>query len=127
MSEQKVPIPAINEESAPFWEGTLNDKLLIKRCNGCGEHHWYPRSKCPFCHSLDTAWVESGGEGVIYSYSTMRRVAEPFTLAYVTLDEGVSLMTNIVDCDPDTLAIGQRVAVVFRQSEDCKVPYFTPV
>ncbi len=127
MSEQKVPVPAINEESAPFWEATLADTLLIKRCNGCGEHHWYPRSKCPFCHSLDTAWVQSSGEGVIYSYSTMRRVAEPFTLAYVTLDEGVSLMTNIVDCDPDTLEIGQRVKVVFRQSEDCKVPYFSPV
>ena len=58
----------------------------------------------------------------------MRRVPEPYTIAYVTLDEGVTLMTNLVDCDFDQLAIGQKVAVVFRPSEKGQVlPMFKPV
>ena len=125
---RKVPVPAINVESKPFWDATAQGRLLVKRCRACRQVHWYPRSKCPFCHSLDTAWEDSPGTGVIYSFSVMRRVDPPYAFAYVTLDEGVTLITNIVDCDLDALAIGQRVKVVFRDTgEGCAIPYFTPV
>ena len=124
----KVPVPAINVESKPFWDATAEGRLLVKRCRACREFHWYPRSKCPFCHSLDTEWVDSPGTGTIYSYSVMRRVDPPYAFAYVTLDEGVTLITNIVDCDLNALAIGQRVKVVFRDTgEGCAIPYFTPI
>jgi uncharacterized OB-fold protein len=88
----------------------------------------YARSaKCPECHGDDTEWVESAGRGTIYSHSTMRRAQAPYTLAYVTLDEGVTLLTNLVDCVPDALCIGQRVHVVFRETEDgVKIPDSTP-
>lgn len=128
MSERPAPTPGIDDESLPFWEATREERLLFKRCRDCDEPHWYPRSKCPSCHGVNTEWVESRGLGTIYSHSTMRRVPEPYTLAWVTLDEGVTMMTNLVDCDPDTLAIGQRVRVVFRDTEDdVKIPFFTPV
>ena len=49
-------------------------------------------------------------------------------VAYVTLDEGVSMMTNIVDVDPGKVKVGQRVKVVFKPSEGGgKLPCFTPV
>jgi len=55
-------------------------------------------------------WTESRGTGVIYSYSVTRRGAgAPFCMAYVHLDEGPTMMTNIVDVDLDTVRIGQRV------------------
>jgi len=127
-AQRKTPVPAINVESKPFWDATAERRLVVKRCGACGQVHWYPRSKCPFCHSLDTAWVDSPGTGSIYSFSVMRRVDPPYAFAYVTLDEGVTLITNIVDCDLDSLAIGQRVKVVFRDTgEGCAIPYFTPV
>jgi uncharacterized OB-fold protein len=57
----------------------------------------------------------------------MRRVPVPYALAYVTLDEGVTMMTNIVDCDLDAIRIGQRVRLVFKPSEGGpSVPMFTP-
>ena len=57
----------------------------------------------------------------------MRRVPQPYAIAYVTLDEGVTMMSGIVDCDFDRLAIGQRVKVVFRASDgDVTVPAFVP-
>ena len=73
-------------------------------------------------------WVEAKGTGTIYSYSTMHRgVPAPYTLAYVTLDEGVTMMTNIVDTDLDAIKIGQKVKVVFKPSEGGPpVPMFVP-
>jgi uncharacterized OB-fold protein len=65
---------------------------------------------------------------VIYSFSVMRRVPTPFALAYVTLAEGPTMMTNLVDCDFDTLRIGQPVQIVWKPTEGGPpVPCFTPV
>ncbi len=103
-------------------------KLLVKRCRDCGEHHHYPRDGCPFCGSLNTEWRQARGQGTIYSFSVMRRAEVPYVVAYVTLDEGPSMMTNIVDADADALCIGQRVAVRFQPSEGGPpLPVFVPV
>lgn len=128
MSERKIPAPFVNPENKPFWDAAAEGRLLIKRCRSCGQPHYYPRALCPFCFSDDTEWMEAKGTGEIYTYSVMRRGAPvPYALAYVTLDEGISMLTNIVDCDLDALAIGQRVRVIFKPSEEgAPVPVFTP-
>ncbi len=57
----------------------------------------------------------------------MRRVPVPYAIGYVTLEEGVTMMTNIVDCDLDAIRIGQRVRVVFKSTDGGPpVPTFTP-
>ena len=126
-AERKIPAPLINPENARYYEAAKEDKLLVGKCDDCGEYHFYPRMICPHCFSDRIEWVSAKGTGVIYSHSTMRRGAPaPYTLAYVTLDEGVTMMTNIVDCDPDTLGIGERVRLVFKPAEDgSAVPMFT--
>ena len=128
MSQQRIPAaPAPNVENRPFWDAAQQGRFLIKRCTGCGEAHFYPRAICPHCFSADTEWQESTGEGVIYSVSVMRRVPVPYAIAYVTLDEGVTVMTNILDADLDSLRIGQRVKVAFRGSDGgSRVPVFVP-
>jgi len=128
MTERKIPSPFVNPENKPFWDAAAEGRLLLKHCKDCGQSHYYPRALCPFCFSDNTEWVDAKGTGEIYSYSVMRRGAPvPYALAYVTLDEGVSMLTNLVDCDLDALAIGQRVKVVFKPSEDgAPVPMFAP-
>ena len=76
----------------------------------------------------ETEWVNSPGTGSIYSVSVTRRAGPiPYAIAYVTLDEGVTLLTNIVDCDLDLLKIGQRVKVCFKPTAGAGVmPMFTP-
>ena len=101
--------PSINMETEAYWEATKQNKLLLKKCDDCGETHWYPRAICPHCSSSNTCWYEGSGKGKIYSFSVMRRVEIPYVMAYVTLDEGVSLLTNIVECDFDNLSIDQDV------------------
>jgi hypothetical protein len=130
MSEQAqrvFPAPGTNVENQPFWDAAAAGKFLVKHCAACGKTHYYPRALCPHCLSADTQWRESAGQGTIYSYSVMRRVPQPYAIAYVALDEGVTVMTNIVDADLDTLKVGQRVKVVFRASDGgITIPAFTP-
>ncbi len=128
VSSRPLPAPQPNVETQPFWDAAAEGRLTIKRCRSCNEPHYPPRGRCPFCFSDATAWEDSKGKGTIYSFSTMRRGPNtPYVLAYVTLDEGPAVMTNIVDCDPDTLAIGDRVEVVFTPTEGGPpVPFFKP-
>ena len=126
-AERKFPAPVPNPETKPFWEAADEGRLLLKRCRSCGDVHYYPRAYCPFCGSGETEWQPASGGGTIYSYSVMRRAEAPYAIAYVTLDEGVTMMTNLVDCDLDAIRIGQRVRLVFKPTEGGPpVPAFTP-
>ena len=127
MTEHLYPAPAINVEIKPYFDAAAAGRLLLKKCNDCGKAHFYPRALCPFCFADRTEWFESCGKGIIYSYSVMRRVEPVFAIAYVTLAEGPTMMTNIVDCDLDSIKIGQAVRLVFKPSEGgAPVPMFTP-
>lgn len=125
---RKIPAPKVLPESLPFWQAADAGRLVLKSCRACGQVHHYPRDLCPFCLSEDTEWIEASGTGTVYSFSTMGQGDAAYTLAYVTLAEGVTVMTNLVDCDPARVAIGQVVRVVFRPSQGGHaVPMFTPV
>ncbi len=128
MAERKLPAPQVSPETKPYWDAAAAGKLLVKKCLACGEHHHYPRALCPFCFSDRTEWRDASGRGTIYSYSVMRRAPVPYAIAYVTLDEGPTMMTNLVDCDFDKLAIGQPVRVTFKPTEGGPpLPMFTAV
>jgi uncharacterized OB-fold protein len=124
-----IPSPAVTIESQPFWEAAKEGRFLIKRCTACDRPFWYPRAVCPFCLSSETEWVESKGEGVIYTYSVMHRSPSgPYAIGYVTLDEGPAVLTNFVDVAPDGLSIGMRVKVRFQETEGGgpPAPVFAP-
>jgi uncharacterized OB-fold protein len=125
--ERLIPAPIPTEDTLAFWTAAREGNFLIKRCLDCGEVHWYPRALCPFCFSERTEWQPGSGWGSIYSFTVMRRAPQPYAQAFVTLAEGPTMLTNLVDCDFDALAIGQAVQVVFKPSDgDWLVPVFTP-
>ena len=126
--ERALPAPIVDSFTAPFWQAAAEGRLLIRRCKACGEAHWYPRPFCPHCISDDTDWESASGGGAIYSFTVTRRSGPvPYVLAYVTLDEGVTMLTNLVDAEIESLHIGQRVRVTFRQAEGGgAVPVFRP-
>ncbi len=124
---RKIPSPIITVETQKFWDAARERRFVVPTCAACGRAHWYPRAICPFCGSDKIEWRAASGGGVIYSYSVMRRAKEPYAIAYVTLAEGPTMMSNIVDCDFDALAIGQPVSVVFQDTESGPpVPMFRP-
>ena len=126
MSENTYPAPAVNPETAPFWDAAKAGRLMIKRCTACGDAHYFPRSICQFCFSDQTVWEESSGEATVYTYSLMRKSPTgPYAIAYVTLKEGPSMQTNIVDCDLEKLKIGRNVKLVWKQTSGAPLPFFT--
>ncbi|HVL59413.1 MAG TPA: Zn-ribbon domain-containing OB-fold protein [Burkholderiaceae bacterium] len=123
-----IAAPVVEASDRPFWDAAAAGRLLLKRCGDCGRTHFYPRPLCPFCSSDRTEWCEAAGTGTVYTFSVMRRgTPVPYAIAYVTLDEGVTMLTNLVDCDLDAIRIGDRVRVVFKPSDGGPpVPMFTP-
>ena len=126
-SARKIFAPTPTPETQPFWDAAAKGKLIVKRCAACGKTHHYPRPICPFCGSDRTEWKDATGQGVLYSFSVMRRSSPPYVIAYVTLDEGPTIMTGLVDCDLDALRIGQPVRVAWTPTDGGPpVPMFTP-
>ncbi len=126
MSDVAFPAPPANPESAAFYEAAKEGCFMIPRCTACGRAHWYPRAQCPFCFG-PVQWEPASGDGTVYSYSVMRRAKPVTTIAYVTLAEGPTMMTSLVDADPDSLHIGQPVRLIFKPTVDGPpVPCFTP-
>jgi uncharacterized OB-fold protein len=135
-AEPRLPTaePTRGREAKPFWEALDDGRLLLPRCDHCDHVVWYPRQFCPVCHTMGVTWFEAGGGGSVYSFTVARqgfgewKPFVPYVIAYVELDEGPRVMTNIVDCDPDTLAIGDRVALTTdRSPEGAAVYRFSPV
>ena len=126
-TKRKLAAPIANVETQPYWDAASKGKLMLKRCTSCGQPHFYPRALCPFCFG-ETEWIESKGEGEIYSFSVMQRAPIPYAIVFVKLDEGPIMMSNIVDCDFDALRIGRRMKATFEAAENGQaVPMFSPV
>lgn len=138
MTGADVPLPApepvFDADTAPYWRGAADGKLVLTRCTACREYVWIPRPYCPL-DLAPTTWVEVSGRGVVYSHTTVHRGERdyasraPFVLAYVELDEGPRVMTNVVGCDPAAVVIGMPVRVVFEAvggRADIAIPRFAP-
>jgi uncharacterized OB-fold protein len=116
--------PKIDPEVLPYWQAAARGDLVLPRCATCDRLFWYPRGACPRCMSHDITWEASPGRGVVYSFSVVRRAAKawgdatPYVLAYVTLDEGITLVANLVDCDPADIEVGLPVAALFERADD---------
>ncbi len=129
-----VPVPDITPETETFWKATATGRLLIQRCAECERCVWYPRFLCPACHSTDLLWTEASGRGTVHSTTVTSRGildykdAGSYVLALVELDEGPKMLTNVVECDPAEVFIGQRVEVVFHDTgAGVALPRFRPV
>ena len=126
--------PPMDWESRPFWEGCRRHELVLQRCADCGTVRHRPRALCPGCLSSEIEWIRASGRGTVYSYTATHqnqappfRGAVPYVLAYVDLEEGVRMLTNVVGCDPGEVRVGMPVQVEFVDVDpDRSVPRFRP-
>jgi uncharacterized protein len=128
MTDLQLPIsPEPNAETLPYWAAANEDRLLLKRCLGTGKTFYPPRTISPFTGLAETDWIEASGAGTVYSFSTLVRQGAALCIAYITLEEGPIILSNLVDCDPDSVYIGQPVRVTFVVSvSGQKIPMFMP-
>ena len=119
MSELPLREPETTPATEPYWRGAAEGRLMLVRCDACQSVVWYPRGFCPDCGGRALTWFEATGLGTVYSFTITRRGLGPwkdagaYVMAYVELDEGPRVLTNIVGCAVDDVAIGQRVRAVF--------------
>ena len=119
MSDLPTDRPPFNEEAAPYWEATAEGRLVLPVCDACHHVIWYPRSWCPVCGNPSVTWTEMSGRGTVYASTVIRRgmgpwaAAAPYVGAYVELEEGPRLLTNVVTDDPDAVHIGMAVTATF--------------
>jgi len=129
------PLPRLPEpDSEPFWRATKNHELKYQQCNDCNTVVFYPRQHCTHCGSPNLAWKTSAGVGTVYTYSIVRQNRSPFfrdlvpyVLAYVDLDEGFRIMTNVVGTPRvEDVKCGMRVKVQWEDYEEVALPLFAP-
>jgi hypothetical protein len=109
----------VNDETAPFWAALAEGRLEVPVCDACGHHIWYPRTWCPVCQGDAVTWTALSGRGTVYARTILRKAmgpwgaAAPFVIAYVELDEGPRVLTNVETEDPSSVEIGTEVHAVF--------------
>jgi len=129
------PVPVPDHVTGRFWEAAKQHRLLIQRCGDCGTNQFLPQSCCRTCLSENIDWIETGGKGHVYAYTVIYRPPTltfeddvPYTVALVELEEGVRLMSNIVEIEPEEVRVGMPVEVVFDDiSPIISLPKFRPI
>jgi uncharacterized OB-fold protein len=116
-----------------FWDGVADRTLLLRRCSGCGELQHPPTPMCGNCHSLEWETQKATGRGTVYSWIVSKHPSQPDEqppriVVLVELDEGVRLVSNLVDIDPADVRNDMAVEVTFvEQGDDVVLPQFKPV
>jgi hypothetical protein len=136
MADPTRPLPHLGElDTRPFWEGTKQRELRFQECEECRAVVFYPRAHCTSCLGRSLRWRTAKGEGRIYTWSVVRqsyhpffRTRVPYAVAWIDLDEGPRLLSNVVGVeDPGALRIGQRVRVEWEVHEELAIPLFRPL
>ena len=125
-AERRRIEPPTSEASEPFWEATKEKRFLIQRCDACDSTIFYPREVCPQCLSSESlSWSESQGNGTIYAASVQEKPANPFmadrvpyVVALVELDDGIRLMSNVINCAPYDATVGRTVKLTWEPLSD---------
>ena len=133
------PLPTITSEARPFWEGAAKQQLLMQCCLDCSAYIWTPRPSCFECGSENMQWQKLSGRGEVYSFTVIRQVVGraasqafekdiPYVIAWIDLDEGPRMITNVIGCPVENVTLGMKVSVIFeQQSADIWLPKFMPV
>ena len=128
-------LPTPRPETAAWWASCRDHKLMIQHCSQCGAFQFYPRIVCSSCLSEAVKWVQSAGRGKVETFTICRLpVAEayaadvPYVVALIQLEEGPTMMSNIVECDPESVVAGMPLEVIFATwSDEITVPQFRPL
>lgn len=128
-----LPVPDVDSVNRLYFEGTAAGELRIRTCKSCGHLFRFAHAWCPECWSQDLDFKVASGRGRIETFTVVHQAPYesfedriPYVIALVELDEGVRMMSNVVDCDPGHVRIGQPVTVTYEDRGPLKIPMFRP-
>ncbi|MCB1677583.1 MAG: OB-fold domain-containing protein [Halioglobus sp.] len=135
MSDYTKPLPEMEGLTGEFYDFCKQGELRFQQCADCGEFRHVPREVCAHCNSFDWQWAASSGRGRVYTWTVVERAlhpdfmdATPLAPVVVELEEGVRLLTNLVNVAPQDLVMDMPVEVEFRAVTDTvTLPLFRAV
>jgi len=121
--------PSTDDLSRPFWEASVEGRLVAPRCTNCGTFRLPAPPICFVCQHRDVEWVELPGTGTVYSFTVVRHPlakmlneSVPYAAGIIELDgtqgAGARMIANIIECDVEGLRIGDRVEIVWEHVND---------
>jgi uncharacterized OB-fold protein len=129
MSEIDRPGPVVTEESRPYWDSVAAHAMKLQRCSRCETFRFYPTMVCPHCFSTGFTWEPIGGAARLYSFSVVHKpvteafeAESPYVVALVTLAEGPTLMTNLIDVPEAEIEIGMPLRIDYRDFDGFSLP-----
>jgi uncharacterized OB-fold protein len=115
------PLPQMEGFTSQFYEHCKNGELRFQRCTECGKWRHVPRHTCASCGSWEWEWARSSGRARVFSWTVVRRPMHPdftegvpYAPVIVEMEEGVRLVSWVVDCPPDELRREMPVEVFFE-------------
>jgi len=118
------PLPQIDPDHLPWWEGLRRHELLVQECPACRRCVFPPQPACPHCRSLERGWRRSSGRGTVYSWVTVHRASHPwfadeipYAAVLVEMEEGFRVVGSI-DCAPERLHEGMPVEAGFEDVDE---------
>jgi uncharacterized OB-fold protein len=133
MAEYKKQLPLITSVDRPFWDAAKRHELLAYQCQNCRAYYSLVVD-CVKCNSPKMAWVKVSGRGKVFTYTIYHQLYNPmwkedipYNAAWVQLDEGPIMMTNIVGCKNEDIKVGMPVEVVYDDiTPEVTLPKFKP-
>jgi uncharacterized OB-fold protein len=132
----EMPVPALNADTAGWWDAAAGHRLVMQRCAACGRTRHPPGPVCPWCRAEKAEWCELPGTGSVYTYTIVHQAfipaladRVPYVVIAVDLDGagGARLVSNLVDADPHAVTVGMPVEVVWEDmGPELAVPRFRP-
>lgn len=135
MSDYSKPLPRGEAYNGEFYQFCQQHELRFQRCKDCSTWRHMPRESCQSCGSFEWTWERSSGKGQLFSWTVIHRALHPgfaddvpYAAAVVELEEGVRLVSHVLDLSPEQLCIGMPVEVVFDDiTPEVTLPKFRPV
>ncbi|MFQ5415877.1 MAG: Zn-ribbon domain-containing OB-fold protein [Myxococcota bacterium] len=132
MDDAQPPLPSPDALTAPFWDACRNGRLEVSACEDCGHCFLPPGPCCPRCWSTQLAPQPVSGRGRVESFAVYRRtyhpgMPAPYVVALIELEEGPRLVSNVVGCAPEEVAIEMPVVVRFERVGEFVLPRFAPL
>jgi uncharacterized protein len=132
----EMPMPSANADTAGWWEAASEHRLVVQECASCGQVRHPPGPVCPNCRSQEAVWKDLAGTGRVYTYTVVRQAFVPaladkipYVVVAVELDgaQGVRMVSNLVDVDPQEVEVGMAVDVVWEDmGPQLALPRFRP-
>lgn len=123
------PLPKPTPTTQEFWDGAKKGKLMLQYDPVKRKYQFWPRQNSVRTGKRNLKWQKVSGKGTVYSYTTTYVPTAgfedkvPYVVGLIELDEGVRMISNVINIDPDDIEIGMKVKVTFEKLSD-DISYF---